>query len=128
MNYIGSKQTHLPFLYEYIKQVTADDEQANVFCDIFAGTGAVGKYFKTKGYQIIANDIQYYSYVLNRQYIGNHSVLMFDGLKDEIPSLKEESCDETRDVKVCNYLDMLDPIEGFIYRNYCKGQHSDEDE
>lgn len=34
MNYIGSKQTLLPFLYECIKQVTTDDEKANVFCDI----------------------------------------------------------------------------------------------
>lgn len=128
MNYIGSKHTLLPFIDECVNKVIVGDNQVETFCDIFAGTGAVGKYFKTKGYQIIANDIQYYSYVLNRQYIGNHSVLMFDGLKDEIPSLKEVMNDETRGSEVCSYLDTLDPIEGFIYRNYCKGHHSDDDE
>ena len=66
MNYIGSKLSLLEFLEESINKVV--DKNCDTFCDLFAGTGIVGSYFKRKGYKIIANDIQYYSYVLNRHY------------------------------------------------------------
>ena len=63
MNYIGSKLSLLEFLEESINKVV--DKNCNVFCDLFAGTGIVGSYFKKKGYTVIANDIQYYCFVLN---------------------------------------------------------------
>ena len=43
-----------------------------IFCDIFAGTGIVGRTFKTSVKKVISNDIEYYSYVLNKNYIENH--------------------------------------------------------
>ncbi|MDO8609569.1 MAG: DNA adenine methylase, partial [bacterium] len=86
MNYIGSKLSLLEFLEESINKVAG--KNCYTFCDLFAGTGIVGRYFKTKGYKIIANDIQYYSYVLNRHYIGNHKELNFSKLTKEIPNLK----------------------------------------
>ena len=75
MNYIGSKLSLLEFLEESINKVV--DKNCHVFCDLFAGTGIVGAYFKKKGYSVIANDIQYYSFVLNKQYIENHEHLEF---------------------------------------------------
>ena len=87
MNYIGSKLSLLEFLDESINKVA--DKNCRVFCDLFAGTGIVGSYFKKKGYKIIANDIQYYSYVLNRHYIGNHKELNFLNLVKEIPEFKK---------------------------------------
>ena len=41
--------------------------------DIFAGTGIVGKTFKTSVKKVISNDVEYYSYVLNKNYIENLS-------------------------------------------------------
>lgn len=76
-----------------------------VLCDIFAGTGAVGRYFKTKTQSIIANDLEYYSYVLNRNYIGNHI---------------EHNLEEKLEV-----LQNLPGKSGFIYQNYCEGGHGD---
>lgn len=71
MNYIGSKQSLLPFLKQVFLRVATPEDK--VFCDLFAGTGAVGRFFKRLGLRIIANDIQYYSYVLNKAYIEiNH--------------------------------------------------------
>ena len=52
MNYIGSKLSLLEFLEESINKVV--DKNCDTFCDLFAGTGIVGRYFKTKGYKIIA--------------------------------------------------------------------------
>ena len=41
-----------------------------------------------KGYSIISNDIQYYSFVLNKQYIENHKHLEFKKLIKILPELK----------------------------------------
>lgn len=103
MNYIGSKYSLLPFLEATVCQVVGNDLRDKVFCDIFAGTGVVGKAFKPKVGKVISNDCEYYSYVLNRNYIGNHK---------EIHN-KEEYVD------CLNRLPEVD--DGFIYLNYCLG-------
>lgn len=118
MNYIGSKLSLLKFLEESINKVV--DKNCNSFCDLFAGTGIVGTYFKKKGYKVVANDIQYYSYVLNRHYIGNHKELNFAKLIKEIPDLKNIEIKNRKDF-VCDYLSNLKGVKGFIYKNYCLG-------
>ncbi|MCL2744239.1 MAG: DNA adenine methylase [Planctomycetaceae bacterium] len=115
MNYIGSKYSLLDFLETSIKQVVSAD--CKVFCDLFAGTGAVGTHFKSRGFQIIANDLQYYSYVLNRHYIGNCKPLQFNGLRDLIPK-ENETLFESKAAAVCGYLSNLKGVEGFIFNNY----------
>ena len=106
MNYIGSKYSLLPFLEKTICQVAGGDLGGKVFCDIFAGTGIVGKSFKPIAGKVISNDWEYYSYVLNRNYIGNHKEIKG---KD----------------KYIAYLNSLDGIDnGFIYLNYCLGSGS----
>ncbi|MFH1048524.1 MAG: DNA adenine methylase [Patescibacteria group bacterium] len=126
MNYIGSKLSLLEFLEESIKAV-AGKASDRVFCDLFAGTGIVGSYFKRKGYKIIANDIQYYSYVLNRHYIGNHKELTFSKLLKEIPNLKNIKTGKRKNF-VCDYLSNLKGEKGFIYKNYCLGGTKDKKE
>ncbi|MBU4360812.1 DNA adenine methylase [Candidatus Parcubacteria bacterium] len=118
MNYIGSKLSLLKFLEESIEKVAGKNNQ--VFCDLFAGTGAVGSYFKEKGYSVIANDIQYYSFVLNKHYIENHKILNFKNLIKKIPELKDIKAKE-RGKFVCEYLSNLKGKKGFIFKNYCLG-------
>lgn len=69
MNYIGSKFSLLDFLDENIAKAVGKELEDLIFCDIFAGTGAVGAYFKNKVKKLISNDTQFYSYVLNTHYI-----------------------------------------------------------
>src|SRR3989338_564496 len=125
MNYIGSKLSLLEFLEKSINKVV--DKNCDTFCDLFAGTGIVGSYFKKKGYKIIANDIQYYSYVLNRHYIGNHKELNFAKLTKEITDLRSIDV-KNRKIFVCNYLSDLKGVKGFIYKNYCLGGTKDKEE
>lgn len=73
MNYIGSKYSLLPFLETSFREAISEPLDGLVLCDLFAGTGAVGSFFKDKTRKVIANDWEYYSYVLNRNYIGNDS-------------------------------------------------------
>jgi adenine-specific DNA-methyltransferase len=124
MNYIGSKYSLLNFLEESIHQVI--DSNCTVFCDLFAGTGIVGRHYKQKGFSIISNDLQYYSYVLNRHYIENHKILTFENLLAELPEL-QEIVSAKRKIYVCEFLENIDPVEGFIYKNYCSGGTKDEE-
>ncbi len=103
MNYIGSKYKLLSFLEDNISRVV-NDIKSCVFCDLFAGTGIVGRYFKLKTKQIISNDIERYSYILNRNYIGNHLAMDYQKLISDLMS--------------------LEGVEGFIYNNYCLGSGS----
>ena len=125
MNYIGSKLSLLEFLEESINKVV--DKNCGTFCDLFAGTGIVGRYFKTKGYKIIANDIQYYSYVLNRHYIGNHKELSFSNLVKELSELENIEI-KNRKKFVCEFLSNLKGVKGFIYKNYCLGGTKNKNE
>ena len=124
MNYIGSKLSLLEFLETSIKKVVNKD--CNVFCDLFAGTGAVGSYFKKKGYKVIANDIQYYSFVLNKQYIENHQPLEFQKLIKILPKLNNIEINERKNF-VCDYLSNIKGVKGFIYKNYCLGGTKDKE-
>lgn len=118
MNYIGSKLRLINFLEESIKSVV--DENCETFCDLFAGTGIVGQHFKKLGYEITANDLQYYSYVLNRHLIVNNDFLKFDNLLQIIPGLSEIDTNN-RHIAVCDYLNNIPKISGFVYNNYCSG-------
>ncbi|HAR99932.1 MAG: Site-specific DNA-methyltransferase (Adenine-specific) [Candidatus Moranbacteria bacterium GW2011_GWC2_37_73] len=119
MNYIGSKLSLLEFLEDSISKVVKNDDN-HVFCDLFAGTGAVGAHFKKKGYKVIANDIQYYSYVLNRHYIGNHKEFRFKKLESVLPELRSVDVKNKKEF-VCEYLSNLKGNKGFVYKNYCQG-------
>lgn len=103
MNYIGSKYSLLDFIDKTIKGIVGEDMSQLVFCDLFAGTGIVGRHFKTQVRKVISNDLEYYSYVLNRNYIGNHRDI---GDKDSY-------------IKKLNALDGVD--DGFIFTQYCFG-------
>lgn len=104
MNYIGSKlKLCQSFIPETIKSVCGSDLSKKVFCDLFAGTGIVGRTFKTLTKKVIANDLEYYSYVINKNYIENHI---------DIPN-KREYIDELNNSKLVS--------NGFIYKNYCLG-------
>ena len=104
MNYIGSKFKLSKFIKSEIKSVVGDLKD-KVFCDLFAGTGAIGRAFKTESKKIIANDFEYYAYILNQNYIGNHEEIEWRELIDEL-----ENCEG---------------VEGFIYKNYCLGSVSE---
>ena len=88
MNYIGSKQKLSGFIKQSIYSVVGTNIADKIFCDLFAGTGIVGRIFKTEVKQIISNDIEYYSFVLNRNYIGNHTAIDYQYLIDELNNTK----------------------------------------
>jgi adenine-specific DNA-methyltransferase len=107
LNYIGSKFKLSSWLLEEITNVVGNKLDDKVFCDIFAGTGIVGRTFKPKVKKVISNDLEHYSFVLNKNYIENHEPI---SNKDEL-------------IEELNNLSLID--DGFIYNNYCMGSGSD---
>lgn len=106
MNYIGSKLKLSSWLQQEIKKVAGDDLSQKVFCDMFAGTGIVGRVFKKEVKQVISNDLEFYSYVLNKNYIQNHK-----NITDKLVFIDK-----------LNNLPLID--DGFIFKNYCMGSGS----
>ncbi len=106
MNYIGSKYSLIDFLKQSIdKTLTACGEKRQpsemVFADLLSGTGVVCGAFKEQGYNVVANDLQYYSYVVTKHIVENGD------------NLNAERCENLID-----RLNQLDGKEGFIYKNY----------
>ena len=58
MRYIGSKTLMLDNILNVVNCCT---KNVRTITDIFAGTGAVSKFFKDKGYSVISNDFLYLS-------------------------------------------------------------------
>ncbi len=107
MNYIGSKLKLSSWLLNKISHTVNENLQDKIFCDIFAGTGIVGRTFKNKVKKVISNDIEHYSYILNKNYIEN---------KIKIPNSES----------LLNELNSLPLLKnGFIFKNYCIGSGSD---
>jgi adenine-specific DNA-methyltransferase len=74
----------------------------NIFADLFAGTGIIGKKVKNEVNQVIANDLEKYAYVLNK----NNLLQRYDNLKE-----KKE---------IIDYLNNIKPRDdGLIYNYYC---------
>lgn len=104
MNYIGSKLSLKSFIKDTILVISKIDSENKVFADLFAGTGVIGSEFKKMGYKVIANDIQHYSYILNKHFIENNNPM---------------------NIELIEHLNSLEGKEGFIYNNYCMGSGSE---
>ncbi|MFZ7142983.1 DNA adenine methylase [Avibacterium avium] len=88
MNYIGSKNKLSGFIFDRVVSVVGNDLSDKVFCDMFAGTGIIGRKFKPLVKQIISNDIELYSYILNKNYIENHTAILYEELLGELNDLE----------------------------------------
>lgn len=93
MNYIGRKFRLLEQLTNSFFKIGSTHNK--VFCDLFAGTGTVGSAMKSYVKKVIANDVEYYAYILNKCYIENG---------------------ENYELSIIN---AIEPVEGLIYQNYC---------
>lgn len=118
MRYIGCKNN----LLSHIEAVTLRKcEQANVFCDLFAGTHTVAAHFKKLGFQIISNDLLYVAYVFGRALIQNSEKPTFSQLTNLPETASSNLFDGISNyLKALNYLNQLEGTsDGFIYNNYC---------
>ncbi|WP_338812246.1 DNA adenine methylase [Bernardetia sp. Wsw4-3y2] len=115
MNYIGSKLRLSDWIIEtitekYNKSNPSKPLSQTIFAELFAGTGIISRKLKPFVNQIIANDLEPYSYVLLKNYIENTKAIP----NERIVFLIEE----------LNSLSIKEQKDGFIYKNYCQGSGS----
>ena len=107
MRFIGGKKLMLDNIICVLRENTSN---INIIADIFSGSGIVASCFKSVGFNVISNDIMYFSYVLNRGSICLNERPMFENLKIRNP------------IHYLNNLELKDTgfeiKECFIYQNY----------
>lgn len=101
MHYLGSKAKLIPFLRSCFHAVLGERFKTSTFCDVFAGSGAVSMAFKDEVTAWIANDMEYYSYILLRNLFRSNELLGLDEAMQTLLTCKE--------------------IEGKIFNHYAKG-------
>ncbi len=94
--YIGSKRKLLGLIDQ---AVALTKVTSGVFADLFAGSGVVSRYAKSRGFRTVANDWEPYSYVLNAAAV----------------SLNKPPCS----VDLFDQLNALPGCSGYITRHYC---------
>lgn len=100
MRFIGCKNNLIENIEELINRKC---KNASSLCDIFAGTGTVGSFFKKK-YKIISNDLLFFSYCIQKGLIETNEEPKFLGL--DIINDNNKRLD-----KVLEYLNSLNPDE-----------------
>ncbi|CAG0992738.1 Modification methylase FokI [Flavobacteriales bacterium] len=114
MRYLGNKENLLEKIYQVMQLKKI---QGNSFFDFFAGTTSVSKFFKKLNYQIYSSDLMYFSYVLQRAYISNNQELNFEKLLKKL-NFQSTSLFASPIHIVVEYLNQIEPVEGFISQNY----------
>ena len=114
MRFIGNKKNLLDKIYTTLKN---EKIQGDSFFDLFSGSVSVARYFKSKNFQVHSSDIMYFSYVMQKAYIENNSEQGFEKLLDHIETVKDKLFTSPLDL-VVSYLNNLDGINGFMYKNY----------
>lgn len=117
MRYIGSKTNLLKEIEQIINEYITGEETS--FADLFAGTNTVGRYFKPR-YQIISNDLLYFSYLNAKATIENNQVLEFNGLKTlgidrPLDHLQEKAEAAISNTKIGYYEKSYSPTGGAMY-------------
>ena len=102
LNYIGSKQTLCPILTNIISSEIPDLKSLS-FLDMFAGTGSVGFRFQDITNICCANDLEYYSFIIN-------SALL-------------KCAYSTKLQDIIDHLNTLDGLDGLIYTNYSENDN-----
>ena len=119
MRFIGNKTALLDNIESFINENVPYYEDM-IFCDIFSGTSSVARYFK-KDYQIISNDLLYFSYVLQKATIDNNTFPTFDKLKKELNLINYDDINyylENTPLDILQSSHNIEDSELFIYNNY----------
>lgn len=74
--YMGNKSKMTAFIFNAVNDVVNCDEK--IIFDAFSGTTNVGKYFKSKDYSVVTNDVNDFSNIFGKSYICNNSIPNFN--------------------------------------------------
>lgn len=70
LTYLGNKRSLLPMIEQGLSEIEKE-EQIYSIVDLFSGSGVVSRLFKSKGYKVIANDLESYAKIVSECYLSN---------------------------------------------------------
>ncbi|CAN7533319.1 DNA adenine methylase [Rossellomorea sp. LjRoot5] len=121
MRYIGSKERLLDFIYAFVKEkVEYEEEGTLTFADLFTGTASVSRFFRKKGYKIIANDLLTVCVTWAKAALASSNDITFNKLinSNQIKEQELTSLFQNNQDTVLKHLNALSGIEGFIFNEY----------
>lgn len=133
MNYIGSK---FSLLDEIRAMLARQGVAGGTFCDLFSGTTVVAQMARQSGFQVIANDLQAYSVVMQKAFLETEGYPPFTRLRKALPAIDAQNADTRRAGfglgaepgadsaplrRVLAHLESLPPRPGAFYETYCEG-------
>src|SRR5574344_497896 len=80
IRYMGNKSKLLNFIMPFIESVT---NPGDTICDLMCGTSTIG-YALSKRNRVIANDFEYYSFVIAKTLLCNKSILSIEEAHKQI--------------------------------------------
>lgn len=91
ITYLGNKRSLLDFIGEAVSIIQKDLGKDKLdIVDIFSGSGIVARYLKRYAKKIITNDLEDYSYTLNKCYLSNKNEIDMDKIINYYNILKEK--------------------------------------
>jgi len=109
--YIGNKRNLLDLIKKSIEKTKPDSDNELLFLDLFAGSGSVSRLAKSLGFKVYTNDWEYYSYILNKAFVG----LDHDFLKKSFKNLGGIN----NVIEMLNNLTLLQNKDKYISLYYC---------
>lgn len=91
ITYLGNKRSLLDFIGEAIQEIQQETKQDKFkIFDVFSGSGIVARYLKKYSKVLITNDLEDFSYTINRCYLSNKSEIPYDIIISYYNLLKEK--------------------------------------
>lgn len=133
MNYIGSKFSLLDEIRAMLRKHAVE---GGTFCDLFSGTSVVAQMARAEGFQVIANDLQAYSFAMQKTFLETDGYPTFSALRAAVPAIEGFGVDVVRAGfglgkapgpeadslrRVLAYLENLPPVAGPFFETYCEG-------
>ncbi|MCZ6689684.1 MAG: DNA adenine methylase [Planctomycetota bacterium] len=121
MRYIGNKTRLLGDIEAFAEDMGATGRSV---LDVFAGTAAVARRFKERGYRVYSNDNMMYSYVLQKAYVEPTRVPAFLGLRKVrgVGKFLKSRSGSSRIDGVVEYLNReVQQVEGIVFRQFTPG-------
>ena len=91
LTYLGNKRSLLSMIEQGLSEIEKET-QINSIIDMFSGSGVVSRLFKSRGYEVIANDLEGYAKIVSECYLSNQNdfdIEKWNEIKEKIDNYPE---------------------------------------